>query len=244
MYLDNKKEWVKQRDNLLDRIISSDIPQERKQMVFANRKGLWETPKVYVDGFAYNDGTWLIYKTLRMKGEKLRNKIYCQTKQDVIKQLYSYCCFLKNIGIENALEMYFFVTCHIIYKLIYHKGLWNCSDINIRKIADLVHTVSSKDVYCSRQDPRKYCMDPEIKEGKTKGQVIGLQRKKDKEVIWKGIEELYDETLTNKQNLEKLKENGLDVSERTLQRWKREQRGCQMVCDNTKITQKQPKLQK
>lgn len=65
--------------------------------------------------------------------------------------------------------------------------------------------------------------------GKTTGQVVGLQRKKDKEIRWKRIEELFDDTLTNQQNLDKMKDNGLIISEPTLQRFKRTHRGCQMV---------------
>jgi hypothetical protein len=72
-------------------------------------------------------------------------------------------------------------------------------------------------------------MDPKTKNGKTKGQVVGLQRKKDREIRWRRIEELYDDTLTNQQNLDKMKDNGLDISESTLQRFKKSLRGCQMV---------------
>ena len=72
-------------------------------------------------------------------------------------------------------------------------------------------------------------MDPKLKTGKDKGQVVGIQRKKDKEIRWGKMEELYDETLTNQENLDKMKDNGLDISESTLQRFKRSHRGCQMV---------------
>ena len=89
------------------------------------------------------------------------------------------------------------------------------------------------DVVCARKDPRQYCIDPKIKRGKTRGQITGLQRKKDKDIRWKRIGELYDPSLTNNQNLDKMRDNGLNISEATLHRWKRV---CQMVIDNHKTT--------
>lgn len=138
--------------------------------------------------------------------------------------------------------MYYYLTCHIIYKLVFQKGIWDCYVVNTDKMEQLIKTVSSKDVSCSRKDHRKYCFDPETKEGKSKGQVIGLQKIKDKEVTWKRIEELYDERLTNQQNLDKFKENGLHISERTLQRWKREQRGDKWILMTEKSTKNNQNL--
>ena len=227
MYLDDKKEWVYKRKDLYRRILTSPTMHAAiKQRVSKYPRGIWETPKTYVDGYAYNDGTWLIYNTCRMKGSKFHSKVLCKTKKEVLEQLYSYLCFLKKIGITNTLEMGYFAVCHIIWKLTFPKGMFKPSIANLRKIEGLEATVQRNDVTCDRIDPRHYCMDPKLKYRKKKGQVVGLQRKKDKEMRWKRIEELYDPALTNQQNLDKMKDNGLDISESTLQRWKR---GCQMV---------------
>ncbi|MBO4561258.1 MAG: hypothetical protein J5705_04740 [Bacteroidaceae bacterium] len=227
---DNKKEWVNKRKELYRRILTSNyIPDSSKKRVSDYPKGLWETPKTFVDGYAYNDGTWLKYNTCRVKGGKFHNKVYCKTKKDVIEQLYSYMCFLKKIGINNTMEMWYFAVCHIIWKLTFSKGMYEPNKTNLTKMEKLATTVQRNDVICERRDTRQYCIDPKLKKGKTSGQVIGLQRKKDKDMRWNRIKELYDSTLTNQQNLDKMKDNGLEISESTLHRWKR---GCHMVSED------------
>lgn len=227
---DNKKDWVRRRKELYLLILpSSSVPVMSRQRIYDYKKGLWETPKTYVNGYAYNDGSWLIYNTFRVKDGKFHNKVLCMTKKDVILQLYSYLCFLKKIGVSNFWEMQYFAVCHIIWKLTFKKGLWKDTIKNRNHIEKLIKTVSGKEVTCYRTDTRKYCIDPKLKKGKTKGQVTGLQRKKDKELNCKRIEELYNPALSNKQNLNMFKEKGLDISERTLQRWKKYYRGCQMA---------------
>ena len=132
----------------------------------------------------------------------------------------------------NTMEMGYFAVCHIIWKLTFVKGMYEPNKTNLTKMEKLAATVQRNDVICERRDTRQYCMDPKLKKGKTTGQVVGLQRKKDKEIRWKRIEELFDDTLTNQQNLDKMKDNGLIISEPTLQRFKRTHRGCQMVSDD------------
>lgn len=227
---DNKKEWVNKRKELYRMILTSKFfPDICKKRVNDYSRGLWETPKTFVDGYAYNDGTWLRYNTCRVKGGIFHNKVYCKTRKDVIEQLYSYMCFLKKIGLGSPLELEYFAVCHIIYKLIFLKGMFRPSETNLYKIGKLARTVQRNDVICDRKDTRQYCMDPKLKKGKTTSQMVGLQRKKDKEVRWKKMAELYDSTLTNKENLDKMRVNGLDISESTLHRWKR---GCHMVSDD------------
>lgn len=222
MYLDNKKEWSYKRKDLYRRILTSPtMPEPIKQRVSDHPKGIWETPKTFVDGYAYNDGTWLIYNTCRMKGRKFLCKVMCGTKNAVLEQLYSYLCFLKKIGITNTLEMGYFAVCHIIWKLTFPKGMFKPTSTNLYKIEELINTIQGKDVTCDRVDTRQYCIDPKLKKGQNKGKVVELQRKKDKEVRWMRIKELYDPALTNQQNLDKMKDNGLDISESTLHRWKR-----------------------
>lgn len=235
MSWDDKTEWEGKRKDWYEFIIKHHtLPDVIKQRVYDYRKGLWETPKVFVDGFAYNDGSWLLYNTCRKKGCTLHNKVFCKTKKDVIKQLYSYLCFLKKVGVNNYLEMMYFACCHIIYKLSFKKGIWDTSKKNIDLLNDLVKRVNSKEVTCDRKDTRKYCIDPKLKEELDKGKITGIQRRKDKEMTYKRIEQLYDPDLTRQQNLDKFKENGLVVSESTLKRWKRTKGGRKMVFDENK----------
>ena len=234
MQWDDKKDWVKKRKDLYMKIATStSISPISRQRVFDFSKGLWETPKVFVDGYAYNDGTWLLYNTYRVKNGKFHNKVLCKTKKEIIEQVYSYLCFLKMIGVSNTLEMGYFSVCHIVWKLTFPKGLFKPNMTNLSKLEKLTKTVMKNDVVCARKDPRQYCIDPKIKRGKTRGQITGLQRKKDKDIRWKRIGELYDPSLTNNQNLDKMRDNGLNISEATLHRWKRV---CQMVIDNHKTT--------
>lgn len=238
MRWDSKKDWIGKKKELYLRIMTSPyLPLKVKERVQTYSNGLWETPKVYTDGFAYNDGSWLLYNTCRSKGGTFKNKIYCKTKNDVIKNLYSYLSFLKKVGLTNTLEMGYFATCHIIYRFSLPEGVFPQKSANMVQIEELIKKVTKNDVSCDCKDPRNYCMDPKMKKGKKKGQITMIQRMKDKELLWKKIEELYDETLTNSQNIARFKEEGLEVSESTLHRWKRQYRGCQMVFDD-KITRK------
>ena len=60
MELDRKVRWKCLRDELYDMIVNSSLsPDEKKDMLKAYRKGLYETPKVYEDGYAINDGSWV-----------------------------------------------------------------------------------------------------------------------------------------------------------------------------------------
>ena len=77
------------------------------------------------------------------------------------------------------------------------------------------------DICCDCDDERKYVISPDLLRCKTKGDKVKIQRKKDKEIDWKRIEELYDSSKTNIQNLMEFRKNGLNISERTLQYWKK-----------------------
>ena len=94
MEWDDKKNWVYLRKDLYRDILTSpSIPVDCKQRVCHYPKGLWETPKTFVDGYAYNDGTWLMYNTFRKRGGKLHYKVMCKTKKDVVDP------YLQNRGV-------------------------------------------------------------------------------------------------------------------------------------------------
>lgn len=224
---DDKKDWISKRNELYRRIISSPYQSnESKELIQSYKQGIWETPKTFVDGYSYNDGSWIVFKTCRTTGGKFRNKILCNTKDDVIENLYCYLFFLKDIGINNILVMGYFCVCHIISKLTIRDKMWKPTLGNMNKIEELIKSVikSTGHSNCSI-DTRKYCMDPKMKKGKDVHQLTSIQRKKDKEIRWEKIEKLYDERKTNSENLKFFKENGLEISERTLQYWKKNRQG-------------------
>lgn len=222
---DQKKDWVNKKKELYRGIICSTsiLPME-KQRVYDNRKGLWETPKKYVDGFAYNDGSWLIYNTFRVNKGTLKYKYYCKTKKELICDISNYMYFLKQIGVTNHWEMTYYTLCFIVNKLAFREGLFKYNTTNYDLIKNMsISVINSNNVIKGDwKDDRKYCIDPKMKKNKKKSEVVSIQRKKDKEVNWNKIEELYDDSKTNKENLQTLKDNGIDISERTLQRWKKE----------------------
>ena len=62
----DRKGWETIRMNLYKRCTDSysDIPGVQKQLVYDYRGGLYETPKKFDDeGYAYNDGTWIKFRT-------------------------------------------------------------------------------------------------------------------------------------------------------------------------------------
>ena len=77
-------------------------PNKNKCRIQQNVYGLYESPKVYDEkGIAYNDGTWLIYNTCRIKGGKFRGRLFCGTKKQLLEYLYGYMCFLKKVGVDE-----------------------------------------------------------------------------------------------------------------------------------------------
>ena len=76
------------------------------------------------------------------------------------------------------------------------------------------------DICCDYNDERQYVISPDLLRCKTKSDKVKIQRKKDREINWKRIEELYDSSKTNIQNLMEFRKNGLNISERTFQYWK------------------------
>ena len=62
MELDRKVRWRNLRDELFGVITSgTHSPDDMIERIKSYRKGLYETPKVYEDGYAVNDGSWVKY---------------------------------------------------------------------------------------------------------------------------------------------------------------------------------------
>ena len=70
-----------------------------------NPSGIYETPKSYSAGVAYNDGSWLIYNTSRIikKGDKAlyKDKVFCRDTLDNKKKVGEICLSALNKELEE-----------------------------------------------------------------------------------------------------------------------------------------------
>lgn len=201
-----------------------DIPDFQRQMVYDYRDGLYETPKTFIDGYAYNDGTWKRFSTGCMYKTGYRGMMICRDKKGVVDCLYAYMCFLKKMGVDNSKVFGYFTVVYMLDKLDFRDGMFPKNRDNINILSDMIGDVMDKDIddiCCDCDDRRKYVISPDLLRCKTKVDKVRIQRSKDREIDWKRIEELYDSSKTNIQNLMEFRKNGLNISERTLQYWKK-----------------------
>ena len=201
-----------------------DIPDFQRQMVYDYREGLYETPKTFIDGYAYNDGTWKRFSTGCMYKTGYRGMMICRDKKGVVDCLYAYMCFLKKMGVDNSKVFGYFTVVYLLDKLDFRDGMFPKNRDNINILLDMISDVMDKDIddiCCDCDDRRKYVISPDLLRCKTKVDKVRIQRSKDREIDWKRIEELYDSSKTNIQNLMEFRKNGLNISESTLKRWKK-----------------------
>ena len=222
----DKKEWEILKKDLYRWCMNPevDISNYQKQLIFDYKDGLFETPKKYIDGYAYNDGSWKKFSTGCMYKSGYRGMMICGSKKSLVDCLYAYLCFLKKMGVEDSKVFCYFTVVYMLTKLDFKDGMFTKNNSNINILSGMIMEVIDKDVdeiCCDCDDERRYCIDPRLLVGKSSSTKVRMQRKKDKELDWKKIEELYDDTKTNDQNLFTLHQNGVDISLSTLQRWKR-----------------------
>lgn len=201
-----------------------DIPDFQRQMVYDYREGLYETPKTFIDGYAYNDGTWKKFNTGCMYKTGYRGMMICRDKKSIIDCLYAYMCFLKKMGVDNSKVFGYFTVVYMLDKLDFKDGMFPKNRDNINILSDMIGEVMDKDINdicCDCDDRRKYVISPDLLRCKTKVDKVRIQRSKDREINWKRIEELYDDTKTDIQNLMEFRKNGLDISLSSLTRWKK-----------------------
>ena len=222
----DRKGWETIKKNQYRKCIESDsdVPECLRQMVYNYSGGLYDTPKVYdKDGYAYNDGTWIKFKTGWCQNGVYRSMTICGSKDDLLKKMYAYICFLRKIGIDDIVVIRYFVIVYMLDRLDFKDGMFPANQANWDKMGDCINTVLDKDiddVFCDCEDGRRYAMDPRTK-SKDRKVWTSVQRKKDKEINWDKIEKLYDSSKTDVQNLMEFKRNGLDISWSTLTRWKK-----------------------
>ena len=204
----------------------SGYPDKNKCRIQQNVYGLYESPKVYDEkGIAYNDGTWLIYNTCRIKGGKFRGRLFCGTKKQLLEYLYGYMCFLKKVGVDERDEMIYYSIGYIINKLTYRKGLFPDSKQNMEKLKELAKSVLKKEieeVTCARADKRNSCLDPKIKKSMTTAQKTSIQKKAQKQQKDDLIKQWYDPGKSVRGNVKYFKENNIPVSKARLEIYLRE----------------------
>lgn len=236
--------WNQYRSDIYKHLIISakDGFQERDiaYRVQNNCWGIYETLKVYdEDGVAYNNGTWIIFNTSRMKryDDKVfyKEKVFCRDKNHVIDVLYSYVLFLRKIGIEVVYEMNYYAVAFLIKYLRFYDNVFECTMDNKKKVGELCQTAFNKDpedIDCStRIDPREFALNPVIIERKTKGmarsQATGVitswQKKVQKQMKDELIEKWYNPKLSERDNIKWFRDNGIeDVSLSRLHQWIKE----------------------
>lgn len=229
MIFDDKVGWKELRDRLYRNLMTDpNYPRENKKRIQDSRDGLYETPKTYIDGIAYNDGSWLIYNTCRITGGKFRGKVLCKTKKHVIENIYGYMCFLRKVGVEERDELIFHTICYIIYKLVFSKGMFGSTRTNIDLLKTKTETVMKKapdEVECpSRIDTRKFCMSPAILNTMTTAQKVKFEKTIQKKMTDDLISRWYNPEMSVRKNVIELNRKGVDIKKSRLEEWIQENR--------------------
>ena len=148
-------------------------------------------------------------KPIKIKdGEGRRRKLFLN---GILRRLIN-----PEITIENLLY-------NLLYELCYYISNYNAENIIGKKeIFQIAKDVMKEDITkyeCMRGSKRKFTVNPAYcaKYKLNKRQVINIVGKQKRDQM---IGELYDFLLTDKENLEVMKENGLNISPRTLKRWR------------------------
>lgn len=234
--LDEKREWYEERVEL-SRMLLTKASTHYKLLIQKHWcketmkfTPLYETPKVYDDqGVAYNDGSWVIYRTVKNKTVN----IFCKTKNRLLRTFISYMDFLKLAGIDNASVMYLF-TLIFMDRLKWYQGLFDCTNENKKwlqeKIVKVLQTSNDEITknWTRNQKIRKGCWDDRKfaldTTGMSKSEVTRKQMKvmNKKEKTDKNIEKYYDAEKSIRKNWKILKENGVKCSLSRLGNWVRE----------------------
>lgn len=225
MELDRKVRWKCFRDELFGIITSSThTPDDIIERVTAYQEGLYETPKVYDDGYAVNDGSWVKYY--------YNGRFRCKNKEEIGRYVYGYVCFLIMAGIDDWDEFWYYSLCFLIDRLEYREGLFGCSFENKGRIESAIKKACEKkpqEVWTAKKDKRGYCLDPAVMKERTKGleeekEIIGektrLQKESQKKKTDDRIAKRYDP------NLESIRKNAArcEVSPSRLCQWLKENR--------------------
>lgn len=235
---DDRKDWYEYRKKVyLEILKNNDIDFNIRRFVQQNKNQvIYETPKTFVDGVAYNDGTWVIYNTIKCnKRKKAVWNIKITNYEHLIRVLYGYIAFLKVAGINDKESMLYF-TLTFFDRLTFLKGIFDCNDTNKKRILQLVEFVIKKNIdeltkdWTRNETKRIRCWDDRKFAIKTDGMSTSEIRKIQHKVMGKKqktdelIKKHYKPNLSIAKNLEILKENGVKCSKRRLCNWMKEQK--------------------
>ena len=225
-------DWERYKSDRYERIIlaaqSGSLEDKRIALrVIANKAGIYETLKSYEDGVAYNDGSWLIYTTVRMvrKGNQAvyKDKVFCWDKNQVIDDLYSYILFLRKVGIDVVYEMNYYAVAFLVKYLRFYNGVFDCTWDNQRRIGELCRSAVNKapeEIDCaSRKDSREFAFDPDVTRKMSQADIITWQKSIRKQMKDAKIRKWYNPKLSVRKNLEIMNEHKVDVSLGRLQQW-------------------------
>ena len=202
MELDKKVRWRNFRNELYDWIVDdkcSHFPDDIIERVKAYKSGLYASPKVYVDGYAVNDGSWIKYC---YNGQRR-----CKNKEEIGRYLFGYVSFLLKVGIDDRNELWYYSLCFLIDRLEYREGIFGCSGENKERIESTIKKACAmrlREVLTAKIDKRKYCLDPKVVKNRTKGMkskkdIIGektrMQKINQKKITDEKIGRLYDPNL-------------------------------------------------
>lgn len=238
--IDRKVEWYKSRwmlysDAISDKTISAE---DREFCLKMKDTVIYESPKTYVNGVAYNDGSWVIYETFRTnKGGKMIGSFRIKDLNSLVRRLYGYMVFLKLAGISNK-KMLIYFTVVFFDRLVYPKGMFECNWKNkdiLNKIADRVLSKSNDELTKGWTrgedknkkgcwDNRKFCLDTsgmtKSEVSKKRNEVLGKKQKLDEQ-----IEEHYEDGKSIKEMLDILHSNGVKVGKSRYCLWLKEHKG-------------------
>jgi hypothetical protein len=215
MEQDEKTLWKRLREDSYKQVTRGLSDEEKK----AYDRGVYESPKTYVNGFAINDGTWVRYIHT--------GKLWCKNKEEVLRYMYGYVCFLLKVGDYDGLELFHFCLCYLIEMLEYKKGLFGCSMENRKRIVSIIEKVcraTPAEVKTAKIDKRRFCFDPKIKKGMTVAEKTRAQKKQDKELTDAIIAELRDpaEEKSVRDGARIITERGFPVSPSRYHQWLKE----------------------
>lgn len=235
--VDTKGDWYKTRWMYYSAAINDKTISAEDRAFCEKMKDtvIYESPKTYVDGVAYNDGSWVIYETFRAnKGGKLVGNFRVKDLNDLIRRLYGYMVFLKLAGISSK-KMLVYFTVVFFDRLVYQKGMFDCNWKNkdiLNKLADMVLGKSNdeltKDWTRGKTKEKKGCWDDREfsldTSGKSKSEVsrernrvLGKKQKLDDQ-----IEELYEDGKSIKEMLDILHRNGVKIGKSRYCLWLKE----------------------
>ena len=215
MEQDEKTLWKRLREESY-RQVTWGLSDEEKG---AYECGVYESPKTYVNGYAFNDGTWVRYIHT--------GKLWCKNKEEVLRYMYGYVCFLLKVGDYDGLELFHFCLCYLIEMLEYKKGVFGCSMENRKRIVSIIEKVcraTPAEVKTAKIDKRRFCFDPRIKKGMTVAEKTRAQKKQDKELTDAIIAELRDpaEEKSVRDGARIITERGFPVSPSRYHQWLKE----------------------